>query len=106
MDDVERSIRIGVSSCLLGCRVRFDGGHKKDDFLVNTFGAWVQWVPVCPEVEVGMGTPRESIRLVCRRWRGAHARAQERHRLDRGDEQVRRRDGSRNSRRRTFAATS
>ncbi len=44
--------------------MRFDGGHKKDDFLVNTFGAWVQWVPVCPEVEVGMGTPRESIRLV------------------------------------------
>jgi uncharacterized protein YbgA (DUF1722 family)/uncharacterized protein YbbK (DUF523 family) len=58
------TIRIGISSCLLGCKVRFDGGHKKDDFLVNTFGAWVQWVPVCPEVEVGMGTPRESIRLV------------------------------------------
>jgi uncharacterized protein YbgA (DUF1722 family)/uncharacterized protein YbbK (DUF523 family) len=64
MDDVERPIRIGVSSCLLGCKVRFDGGHKKDDFLVNTFGNWVRWVAVCPEVEVGMGTPRESIRLV------------------------------------------
>jgi uncharacterized protein YbgA (DUF1722 family)/uncharacterized protein YbbK (DUF523 family) len=49
---------------LLGAKVRFDGGHKKDDFLVNTFGEWVQWVPVCPEVEVGMGTPRESVRLV------------------------------------------
>jgi len=58
------AIRIGVSSCLLGAKVRFDGGHKKDDFLVNTFGAWVEWVPVCPEVEVGMGTPRESVRLV------------------------------------------
>ena len=58
------TIRIGISSCLLGCKVRFDGGHKQDDFLVNTFGSWVQWVPVCPEVEVGMGTPRESIRLV------------------------------------------
>jgi uncharacterized protein YbgA (DUF1722 family)/uncharacterized protein YbbK (DUF523 family) len=57
-------IRIGISSCLLGAKVRFDGGHKKDDFLVNTFGEWVRWVPVCPEVEVGMGTPRESIRLV------------------------------------------
>jgi len=57
-------IRIGISSCLLGCKVRFDGGHKKDTFLVNTFGRWVKWVPVCPEVEVGMGTPRESIRLV------------------------------------------
>lgn len=66
-DAVQRggdAIRIGISSCLLGCKVRFDGGHKKDDFLVNTFGRWVQWVPVCPEVEVGMGTPRESIRLV------------------------------------------
>jgi uncharacterized protein YbgA (DUF1722 family)/uncharacterized protein YbbK (DUF523 family) len=57
-------IRVGISSCLLGARVRFDGGHKKDEFLVNTFGTWVQWVPVCPEVEVGMGTPRESIRLI------------------------------------------
>ena len=57
-------IRIGISSCLLGCQVRFDGGHKKDDFLVSTFGRWVEWTPVCPEVEVGMGTPRESVRLV------------------------------------------
>jgi len=62
--DKEHPIRIGVSSCLLGAKVRFDGGHKKDDFLVNTFGERVQWVPVCPEVEVGMGTPRESVRLV------------------------------------------
>jgi uncharacterized protein YbgA (DUF1722 family)/uncharacterized protein YbbK (DUF523 family) len=57
-------IRIGISSCLLGCKVRFDGGHKKDDFLVSTFGRWVDWTPVCPEIEVGMGTPRESVRLV------------------------------------------
>ncbi|OFV79952.1 MAG: hypothetical protein A2Y78_11885 [Acidobacteria bacterium RBG_13_68_16] len=64
MKDRENPIRIGVSSCLLGAKVRFDGGHKKDDFLVNTFGEWVDWVPVCPEVEVGMGTPRESVRLV------------------------------------------
>ena len=64
MKDGSTPVRIGVSSCLLGARVRFDGGHKKDDFLVNTFGAWVEWVPVCPEVEVGMGTPRESVRLV------------------------------------------
>ena len=59
-----RPIRIGISSCLLGCKVRFDGGHKRDDFLVDAFGRWVEWLPVCPEVEVGMGTPRESIRLV------------------------------------------
>ena len=64
MKGKEHPIRIGVSSCLLGAKVRFDGGHKKDDFLVNTFGAWVEWVPVCPEVEVGMGIPRESVRLV------------------------------------------
>ena len=57
-------IRIGISSCLLGCKVRFDGGHKRDDFLVGTFAKWVRWVPVCPEVEVGMGTPRESVRLI------------------------------------------
>ncbi len=64
MTDRDEVIRIGVSSCLLGCKVRFDGGHKRDDFLVETFGRWVEWVPVCPEVEVGMGTPRESVRLV------------------------------------------
>jgi len=62
--DATGAIRIGVSSCLLGCNVRFDGGQKKDDFLVGTFGRWVEWVAVCPEVEVGMGTPRESVRLL------------------------------------------
>jgi uncharacterized protein YbgA (DUF1722 family)/uncharacterized protein YbbK (DUF523 family) len=58
------TVRIGVSSCLLGQKVRFDGGHKRDAFLVDTFGAFVEWVPVCPELEVGMGLPREAIRLV------------------------------------------
>lgn len=57
-------IRIGISSCLLGQHVRFDGGHKRDSFLVDTFGQFVEWVPVCPEVELGLGTPRESLRLV------------------------------------------
>jgi uncharacterized protein YbgA (DUF1722 family)/uncharacterized protein YbbK (DUF523 family) len=57
-------IRIGISSCLLGQHVRFDGGHKRDAFLVDTFGAFVEWVPVCPEVELGLGTPREALRLV------------------------------------------
>jgi uncharacterized protein YbgA (DUF1722 family)/uncharacterized protein YbbK (DUF523 family) len=60
------SVRIGVSSCLLGQKVRFDGGHKRDAFLVETFGPFVEWVPVCPEVEIGMGTPREAIHLVRR----------------------------------------
>lgn len=58
------TVRIGISSCLLGQKVRFDGGHKRDAFLVDTFGMFVEWVPVCPEVEVGMGLPREPIRLL------------------------------------------
>ena len=56
-------IRIGVSTCLLGEQVRFDGGHKRDAFLVETFGPHVEWVPVCPEVEAGFGIPRESMHL-------------------------------------------
>ncbi len=55
-------VRIGVSACLLGQNVRYDGGHKRDSFLMS-FSPFVSWVPVCPEVEVGMGTPRESLRL-------------------------------------------
>lgn len=57
-------IRIGISSCLLGQKVRFDGGHKRDDFLTGTFASYVEFVPVCPEVEAGFGTPREPMRLV------------------------------------------
>jgi uncharacterized protein YbgA (DUF1722 family)/uncharacterized protein YbbK (DUF523 family) len=57
-------IRIGISTCLLGQNVRYDGGHKRDPFLVEIFGRFVEWVSVCPEVEVGLGTPRESMRLV------------------------------------------
>lgn len=56
--------RIGISACLLGREVRFDGGHKRDPFLTDTLGAFVEWVPVCPEVEAGFGTPREPMRLV------------------------------------------
>ena len=60
----EEPIRIGVSSCLLGEEVRFDGGHKHNDFLTETLGRFVEFVPVCPEMEIGLGVPRESIRLV------------------------------------------
>jgi uncharacterized protein YbgA (DUF1722 family)/uncharacterized protein YbbK (DUF523 family) len=60
-------VRIGVSSCLLGTNVRWDGGHKRDAFLSDTLGRFVEWVPVCPEVEVGMGVPREPVRLERRR---------------------------------------
>lgn len=58
------AIRLGISSCLLGEKVRYDGGHKQDLFLIQTLGRFVEWVPVCPEVEIGLGTPRESLRLV------------------------------------------
>ncbi len=57
-------IPLGISACLLGERVRFDGGHKRDPFLVESLGRFVEWVPVCPEVESGLGAPRESMRLV------------------------------------------
>ena len=60
----EPTIRLGVSTCLLGEEVRYDGGHKLDRFLVNTLGPFVEWVPVCPEFEIGLGVPRESLRLV------------------------------------------
>jgi len=56
--------KLGISACLLGQKVRYDGGHKQDYFLTETFGRYVEWVPVCPELEVGMGVPRESVRLV------------------------------------------
>ena len=56
-------IRIGISSCLLGEKVRYDGGHKLDRFLTDTLGRYVEYVPVCPEVECGLGVPRKSMRL-------------------------------------------
>jgi uncharacterized protein YbgA (DUF1722 family)/uncharacterized protein YbbK (DUF523 family) len=57
-------IRVGISTCLLGEPVRYDGGHKRDRYLTDVLGRYFEWVPVCPEVEVGMGTPRPAIRLV------------------------------------------
>lgn len=57
-------IRLGISRCLLGEEVRYDGGHKRDRFLTDVLGRYVEWVPVCPEVEAGFGIPRESMRLV------------------------------------------
>lgn len=57
-------IRIGISSCLLGENVRYDGGHKLDHFLRDTLGQFVEYVPVCPEVECGLPVPREAMRLV------------------------------------------
>ncbi len=57
-------LRLGISTCLLGERVRYDGGHKLDRFLVHGLGEFVEWVPVCPEVECGLPIPRESMRLI------------------------------------------
>jgi len=57
------TIKIGLSTCLLGKKVRWDGGHAREPFLTDTLGQYVTYVPVCPEVECGMGVPRETIRL-------------------------------------------
>ena len=60
MDD---KIKLGISSCLLGEKVRYDGGHKLDHYLKETLGQYVDWVPVCPEVEYGLSVPREAMHL-------------------------------------------
>ena len=57
---MERKFRIGISSCLLGNEVRWNSGHKHDKYLTRTLGRFVDYVPVCPEVEAGFGVPRES----------------------------------------------
>jgi uncharacterized protein YbgA (DUF1722 family)/uncharacterized protein YbbK (DUF523 family) len=62
-DPTRDPIRIGISACLLGEKVRFDGGHKHDRYLTQTLGPYFEWVPICPEVEMGLGTPRETMRL-------------------------------------------
>jgi uncharacterized protein YbbK (DUF523 family) len=56
--------RVGISACLLGDAVRYDGGHKRNRALIEGLGPRVEWVRVCPEMEIGMGTPREPVRLV------------------------------------------
>lgn len=61
---MDEKIKLGISSCLLGNKVRYDGGHKLDPFLANTLGQFVDYVPVCPEVEAGFPVPREAFRLV------------------------------------------
>lgn len=63
MDD-NGKIKIGISSCLLGNKVRFDGGHKRDRYITDILSQYFDFVPVCPEVECGLPIPRESMRLV------------------------------------------
>ena len=62
--EMEDKIRIGISACLVGQLVRFDGSHKHDRYLTNTLGEYLDFVPVCPEVESGFSVPRETLRLV------------------------------------------
>jgi uncharacterized protein YbgA (DUF1722 family)/uncharacterized protein YbbK (DUF523 family) len=57
-------IRVGISRCLLGEPVRYDGNHKHDPFLTGTLGQYVEFIPLCPEAEAGLGIPREAMRLV------------------------------------------
>ena len=61
---MDQSIKIGISSCLLGQKVRYDGGHKLDRYIRDTLGRYFRFVPVCPEVECGLPVPREAMRLV------------------------------------------
>jgi uncharacterized protein YbgA (DUF1722 family)/uncharacterized protein YbbK (DUF523 family) len=63
MENTEK-IKLGISACLLGQSVRYDGGHQLDHFLKDTLGRYVEYVPVCPEVECGFGVPREAFRLI------------------------------------------
>ena len=63
MASVRDPIQVGISACLLGDEVRYDGGHKRHTVLVDILGPQVEWVAVCPEVEMGLGVPREPLRL-------------------------------------------
>ncbi len=55
--------KVGISACLLGERVRYDGDHRRDPFIADELGAQFEWVAVCPEAEAGFGVPRETLRL-------------------------------------------
>jgi uncharacterized protein YbgA (DUF1722 family)/uncharacterized protein YbbK (DUF523 family) len=61
---MEERVKVGISSCLLGENVRWNGGHQLDRYLTHTLGQFVEYVPMCPEVECGLGIPRETLRLV------------------------------------------
>lgn len=63
-DSPDDEIRIGISTCLLGEEVRYDGGHKHDRYVTGTLAQYFRFVPVCPEVEMGLGVPRPTLKLV------------------------------------------
>jgi len=60
---MDKLLKLGISSCLTGKKVRYNGGDKADPFLIDTLGKYVEYVPVCPETECGMGVPRETLHL-------------------------------------------
>ncbi len=62
--DLPSRPRVGISQCLLGDPVRHDGGHKYNQVIAVELGSHFEWIPVCPEVECGLGTPRETLRLL------------------------------------------
>jgi uncharacterized protein YbbK (DUF523 family) len=57
-------MKLGISACLLGQEVRYDGTHTLDHYLRDELGRFVEWEPVCPETECGLGVPREAMRLI------------------------------------------
>ncbi|RLA16155.1 MAG: hypothetical protein DRQ60_05190 [Gammaproteobacteria bacterium] len=65
MNQLDQKIKVGISSCLTGEMVRYDGSHRKDSNIIETFTELFELIPVCPEVEIGLGVPREPITLVC-----------------------------------------
>ena len=64
MDAEHVKIPVGISSCLLGERVRYDGGHKKHSYIMHTLGAYFEFKAFCPELSIGLGVPRKTIRLI------------------------------------------
>lgn len=64
MSEIEKTLRIGISACVLGHEVRFDGGHKLDRYIRDRIGSFADFVPICPEKDIGLGIPRETLRLV------------------------------------------
>ena len=83
-DTAEHIIRIGISSCLLGQEVRYDGGHKRNVYVLNSLSRYFEFVPYCPEVAIGLGVPRPPIRLVSRND-GIHAVGTEDPTMDKTD---------------------
>lgn len=61
---MKNNITLGISSCLLGEKTRYDGAHTRDEFIADVLGKWVEFISICPEVECGFAVPREPLRLV------------------------------------------